>query len=34
MLKAGINAKRAAELLKQANGYVRNAILLANKDRD
>ncbi len=34
MLKADINAKRAAELLKQANGYVRNAILLANKDRD
>jgi N-acetylmuramic acid 6-phosphate etherase len=34
MLKAGINAKHAAELLKQANGYVRNAILLAKKDRD
>ncbi|MBT2759051.1 N-acetylmuramic acid 6-phosphate etherase [Mesobacillus foraminis] len=34
MLKADINAKLAAELLKEANGYVRNAILLANKDRD
>lgn len=34
MIKAGIPANHAAELLEQANGYVRKAILLAEANRD